>query len=292
MAVIQCGRIEIAYEITGNGKKGSIILIRGQGTQLIHWPKSFYETFVEQDFKVLRFDNRDTGLSGKFDRIDDQQLGDFKKRIAGRENIDPPYTLEDMALDVINLMNSLNIDTVHIVGISMGGVIAQLMAANHPSRILSMTSIMSGSGGFDHNLIDVLWSMRLSRKAFIQEWIKYVREFGSRKYFENDAHSRRIAAEAYDRCYAPNGANRQLLALFSIKNLKDLARTISVPSLVVHGADDLLISPERGRETAELIPNAKFKLIDGMGHDIPPALGKPLAEIVLDHILSTAEVRS
>lgn len=189
-------------------------------------------------------------------------------------------------------MNSLNIDTVHIVGISMGGVIAQLMAANHPSQILSMTSIMSGSGGFDHNLIDVLWSMRLSRKAFIQEWVKYVRKFGSRKYFESDAHSRRIAVEAYDRCYAPNGANRQLLALFSIKNLKDLARTISVPSLVVHGADDWLISPERGRETAELIPNAKFKLIDGMGHDIPPALGKPLAEIVLDHILSTAEVRS
>jgi len=138
-----------------------------------------------------------------------------------------------MALDVVALMDGLDIDTAHIAGISMGGFIAQLLAAKYPSRVLSMTSIMSGSGSVDPALIDALWSVRRSRETFIQEWVEYVRQFGSKKYFEGDNYSRRIAAAAFDRCYSPDGANRQLLAIFSRKNTRDLVRTISVPTLVV-----------------------------------------------------------
>jgi pimeloyl-ACP methyl ester carboxylesterase len=145
---------------------------------------------------------------------------------------------------------------------------------------------MSGSGPVDATLIDALWSARRSREVFIQEWVQYVRQFGSKKYFEGDDYSRRIAAAAFDRCYSPDGANRQLLAIFSKKTTRDGIRTISVPTLVVHGAGDLLIPPAKGKETADLIPGAKFQLIDGMGHDIPPGLGKPLAEVVLAHIRS------
>ena len=284
MGIIQIGRVEIAYETSGSGEVGVVILIRGQGTQLIHWPKSFYEAFSTQGFLTIRFDNRDTGLSGKFDHIAGQELEALKRRIAAGEEIDPPYTMDDMTLDVIALMDELDIDTAHIVGMSMGGFIAQLLALKCPSRVVSMTSIMSGS--VDPTLIDALWSVPRSREAFIQEWVEYVRQYGSKKYFEGDDDSRRVAAAAFDRCYSPDGANRQLLAVFSMKNTRDQVKTISVPTLVVHGGGDLLIPPARGREIADFIPGATFKLIDGMGHDIPPGLGKPLAEIVLAHIRS------
>jgi pimeloyl-ACP methyl ester carboxylesterase len=287
MGIVQAGWAEIAYETSGSGEAGDVILIRGQGTQLIHWPESLYEAFSTRGFRTIQFDNRDTGLSGKFDHIAGQELEALKRRITAGEEIDPPYTMDDMALDVIALMDGLDIDTVHIAGISMGGFIAQLLAAKYPSRVLSMTSIMSGSGPVDPTLIDALWSVRKSREAFIHEWIEYVRQFGSKKYFEGDDYSRRIATAAFDRCYSPDGANRQLLAVFSMKNTRDQVKTISVPALVIHGTGDLLIPPARGKETADLIPGATFKLIDGMGHDIPPGLGKPLAEIVLARIQST-----
>jgi pimeloyl-ACP methyl ester carboxylesterase len=286
LGIIPTERIDIAYETSGSGEAGVVILIRGQGSQLIHWPKSFYEAFSTRGFRTIRFDNRDTDLSGKFDHIAGRELEALKQRIAAGEEIDPPYTLDDMALDVIALMDGLDINSAHIAGISMGGFIAQLLAAKYPSRMLSMTTIMSGSEPLDATLIDALWSVRRSREVFVQEWVDYVRQFGSKKYFEGDDYSRRIAAAAFDRCYSPDGANRQLLAIFSRKTTWDWVRTISVPTLVVHGAGDLLIPPAKGKETANLIPGARFQLIDGMGHDIPPGLGKPLAEIVLSHIRS------
>jgi pimeloyl-ACP methyl ester carboxylesterase len=289
MEIRQPGRSKIAYEASGSGEAGVVILIRGQGTQLIHWPESFYEAFSNCGFRTIRFDNRDTGLSAKFDGIAGRQLEALKQRLAAGEEIDPPYTLEDMALDVVELMDELDIETAHIVGISMGGFIAQLLAAQYPSRVLSMTSIMSGSGPVDPSLIDSLWSVPVSREAYIQEWVAYIRQFGSPQYFEGDDYSRRMAAAAFDRCYSPDGANRQLLAIFSRKNPKQWVKSISVPTLVVHGSDDLLISPSRGRETARLIPGATFQLIDGMGHDTPPRLGKTLAEIVLRHIRLNAK---
>jgi pimeloyl-ACP methyl ester carboxylesterase len=287
METVQTGRIEIAYEASGSGEAGVVILIRGQGTQLIHWPESFYEAFSTRGFLTIRFDNRDTGLSSKFDSIAGQKLEALKRRLVAGEDIDPPYTMDDMALDVIALMDGLDIETAHIIGMSMGGFIAQLLAAKYPTRVLSMTSIMSGSGHIDPTLIDSLWSVPRSRDEYIQEWIEYIRQFGSKKYFEGDDYSRRIAAAAFDRCYLPDGANRQLLAIFSRKNPSGWVKSISVPTLVVHGSDDLLIPPSRGRETARLIPGATFQLVDGMGHDIPPCLGKQLAEIVLTHIQLT-----
>ena len=284
MGITQTGPVQIAFETSGSGEAGVVILIRGQGSQMIHWPESFYGEFTTRGFRTIRFDNRDTGLSGKFDHIASQELEALKRRIIIGEEIDPPYAMDDMALDVIALMDELDIDTAHIVGVSMGGFIAQLLAEKYPSRVLSMTSIMSCSGSVDATLLDTLWSVRRSREAAIEEWVEYIRQFGSKKYFEGDDYSRRVAAAAFDRCYSPDGANRQVLAIFSMKSTREQVRTISVPTLVVHGDGDLLIPPARGRETADLIPGATFKLIEGVGHDIPPGLGKPLAEIILAHI--------
>lgn len=286
MGILKTDRIEIAHETSGSGEAGHVILIRGQATQLIHWTKSFYESFSDQGFQAIRFDNRDTGLSTKFDHIAGQELEALKQRIVAGEKIEPPYTMDDMVGDVIALMDGLEIDKAHIVGISMGGFIAQLLAASYPARVVSMTSIMSASGIIDPNHINTLWSFTRSRDVFIEEWVEYVRLFGSKKYFEGDDYSRRIAAAAFDRYYSPDGANRQLMAIFSMKNTQERIKSITVPTLVVHGAGDKLIPPEKDKETADLIPAATFELIDGMGHDFPPGLGKPLSEIVLAHIQS------
>ena len=132
MPIIQAGNIQLAYEESGSGEAGTVILIRGQGTQMIHWPASFYNAFAEQGFRTVRFDNRDTGLSEKFDHIGDQELENIRKQIAAGDNFDPPYTLDDMVLDVIHLMDALNIEKAHIVGISMGGIITQVLAAKYP----------------------------------------------------------------------------------------------------------------------------------------------------------------
>ena len=287
MGIIKTGPVQIAFETSGSGEAGVVILIRGQGSQMIHWPESFYESFSTRGFRTIRFDNRDAGLSGKFDHIAGQELETLKRRLALEEEIDPPYTMDDMVLDVIALMDELEIDKAHIAGVSMGGFIVQLLAAKYPFRVLSMTSMMSCSGPVDVTLLDTLWSVRKSREEVIEEWVEYVHQFGSNKYFEGDEYSRRIAAAAFDRCYSPDGANRQVLAIFSMKNTREQVKTISVPTLVVHGADDQLIPPAKGRETADLIPGATFNLIEGVGHDIPPGLGKPLAEIILEHIRST-----
>ncbi|MCG6909055.1 MAG: alpha/beta fold hydrolase [Deltaproteobacteria bacterium] len=287
MPIIQAGKIKLYYEESGGGEAGAVVLIRGQGTQMVHWPATFYDAFAACGYRTVRFDNRDTGLSQKFDHIGDAELAAIRRKIAAGEAFDPPYTLDDMALDVIHLMDALDIAKAHIAGISMGGFISQVLAAKYPSRVASMTSIMSSSGGnLDPQLIDRLWSQRVSRETYIQEWVEYIRTFGSPKYAAGDAHSREAAAAAYDRCYSPDGANRQLLAIFSAggMGLPSLVRTIAVPALVVHGSDDGLIPPEKGRETAELIPNATFRLVEGMGHDTPPDLGPPLADIVLAHM--------
>jgi proline iminopeptidase len=287
MSIIHTGKIEIAYEETGPRDGAAVLLVRGQGTQLIHWPEEFYNAFASSGYRTVRFDNRDTGLSSKFDQMTGQQLADMWNRAASGKDFQPPYTLDDMAADVIDLMDALNIDAAHIVGISMGGVISQLTAARYGQRVLSLTSVMSGSRKIDPTLIADLWAVPKPREDTIEEWVEYVRSFGSPGYEAGDEYARRQGAAAYDRCYAPEGANRQILAICAATNVADLIKSITVPTLVVHGADDLLIPPEYGRLTAELIPGATFKLVEGMGHDIPPALGQPLSAIIIEHIRST-----
>jgi len=286
MGIIDTGQIEIAYEENGPVDGQAVILIRGQGTQMIHWPEEFYEPFAAAGYRTVRFDNRDTGLSSKFDRISGKELAHMWEQATSGKTFQPPYTLENMVDDVICLMDALNIDKAHIVGISMGGVISQLMAARYDKRVRSLTSVMSASRSIDPALIADLWTIPKPREEAIEEWVDYMHTYGSKAMLADDAYYRQQAAAAYDRCYAPDGANRQILAICATAGISELIRTISVPTLVVHGAGDLLIPAEAGRETAQLIPGARFELIEGMGHDIPPALGQPLSTIIIDHIRS------
>jgi pimeloyl-ACP methyl ester carboxylesterase len=145
---------------------------------------------------------------------------------------------------------------------------------------------MSASRSIDPALIAELWTVPKPRNEAIQEWVDYMHTYGSKAMLADDDYYRQQAATAYDRCYCPDGANRQILAICATTNVADMAGTITVPTLVVHGAEDLLVPPDAGRETAHLIPNAKFELIEGMGHDIPPALGNTLSAIIIDYIRS------
>ena len=287
MGILNTGKIKIAYEENGPVDGNAVILIRGQGTQLIHWPPEFCEPFADAGYRTVRFDNRDTGLSTKFDQLSGKDLENMWMLASEGKDFHPPYTLDDMVHDVIALMNDLNISQAHIVGISMGGVISQLLAARHGDRVRSLTSVMSASRKIDPALIADLWTDPKPREEAIEEWVEYMHTFGSKDMLADDDYYRQQAADAYDRCYAPEGANRQILAICALSNVNERVQTISVPTLVVHGAVDQLVPPEAGRETAELIPNAKFKLIEGMGHDIPPALGQPLSALIIDHIRST-----
>lgn len=286
MGIINTGKIDIAYEESGPADGEVVILIRGQGTQLIHWPEEFYEPFAASGYRTVRFDNRDTGLSSKFDDLSGKELEQMWKQASSGKAFQPPYTLDDMVNDVIGLMDALYIDTAHIVGISMGGVIAQLISARYGDRVRSLTSVMSASRSIDPALIAELWTVPKPRDEAIQEWVDYMHAYGSKAMLADDEYYRQQAATAYDRCYSTDGPNRQILAICATSNVNALARTITTPTLVVHGAGDLLVPPEAGRETAQLIPGAKFELIEGMGHDIPPALGQPLSSIIIDHIRS------
>ena len=286
MSIINTGKIDIAYEESGPADGKAVILIRGQGTQLIHWPQEFYEPFAAAGYRTVRFDNRDAGLSGKFDNLSGEELVQMREQASSGKAFQAPYNLDDMVNDVIGLMDVLHMDKSHVVGMSMGGIIAQLISAHHSDRVRSLTSVMSASRSIDPALIADLWTVPKPRDEAIQEWVDYMHTYGSKAVLADDEYYRQQAATAYDRCYSPDGANRQILAICATSNLTERVQTISIPTLVVHGAGDQLVPPEAGRQTAELIPNSKFKLIEGMGHDIPPALGSTLSTIILDHIRS------
>jgi pimeloyl-ACP methyl ester carboxylesterase len=284
MGIIDTGQIKIAYAESGPSDGNAVILIRGQGTQMVHWPEEFYEPFAAAGYRTVRFDNRDTGLSSKFDRLCGQELVHMWEQATAGKDFHPPYTLDDMVNDVVGLLDALDIDKAHVVGISMGGVIAQLITARHGNRVRPLTSVMSASRSIDPALIADLWTTPKPREEAIEEWVDYMHTFGSKAMLADDEYCRQQAAAAFDRCYAPDGANRQILAICAASNVSELVRSIAAPTLVVHGAGDLLVPPEAGQETAQLIPDAKFELIEGMGHDIPPALGQPLSTIIIDHI--------
>ncbi|MBY9013645.1 MAG: alpha/beta hydrolase, partial [Candidatus Lokiarchaeota archaeon] len=231
---------------------------------------------VDKGFYVIRFDNRDVGLSTKFEEAG---VPNIMKEIMARQQgelTSPPYTVEDMADDAVGLLDTLNIKKAHICGASMGGMIVQIIALRHPTRVLSLTSIMSTTG--NPNLPQakpeamqvLLKPAPTEREAYIEETVKRRRIlYGSGfPYPEDDA--REFAAITYDRSFYPQGMVRQLSAIVGTENRVSKLGSIKVPTLVIHGGDDPLVPVEGGKETAECIPGAELVIIEGMGHSLPP----------------------
>lgn len=258
MPTTKNGAVEIYYDTFGDPSNPTLLLINGLGSQCINYADEWCQRFVDQGYHVVRFDNRDTGLSSKLDDTD--------------------YALADMANDAIAVLDAVGAEQAHVMGLSMGGMIVQRLAIDHPGRLLSVTSVMSRTGEEEYGqsapdaLAVLMAPPAESREEYIENHVKALRVYGSKPEWLDDDISRDRAAAAYDRCFCPPGVGRQMMAVMRDGSRADDLRKVTVPTLVLHGSRDTLIDPSGGRRTAELIPGARYVEIEGMGHDYPPAV--------------------
>ena len=283
---VQENEIEICYDTFGKDTNPPIILIMGLGEQMVTWEEAFCKEIANQGYFVIRFDNRDVGLSTKFE---DAPVPDLIALMQG-EDVEVPYKLIDMAKDTIGLMDSLEIDKAHLCGISMGGMIAQAIAIDYPERVLSLTSIMSTTGNPElppptpEATAALLEPPEPEREAYINQRVKMWRIFdGGVLPFDEESIRNRIG-RSYDRSFYPLGTLRQLAAIQASGNRKNALKSINIPSLVIHGDADPLVPIECGRDTAEAIPGAKFVSVDGMGHNIPLSLAPQIITEIISLI--------
>jgi pimeloyl-ACP methyl ester carboxylesterase len=287
--------IRIAYDQFGDTSHPAILLIMGLGTQMISWPEIFCQGLADKGYRVLRFDNRDIGLSSKMH--DAKIPGLMKMMLYARLGlkVDVPYKLIDMANDAVGLMDGLNIEKAHIIGASMGGMIAQLVAAHYPKRTLSLTSIMSTSGrrslpGPSLKILQQMAKRSATNEAdYLDNAMQLWALIGSPDYLPAPEELRERISINYRRSYYPPGYMRQVAAIAASGDRVELLKRITTPTLIIHGRADQLVPEKCGIDTAELIPNAQLELIDGMGHDLPKPLLSRFIDLIDSHALNPAQ---
>jgi pimeloyl-ACP methyl ester carboxylesterase len=273
--------IELEYETFGDPAARPLLLITGLGAQMISWDEPFCQLLAGRGFHVVRFDNRDSGLST---RMETAGAPDMAAAFSGDPH--PAYQLDDLAADAVGLLDSLGIPAAHVVGASMGGFIAQLVTLNHPDRVLSLTSIMSGPGGPDAVPPKPEGAALLAapppptREERIQQAMTIHRTLAGSGDQLDDAVERARAQRAVDRAYYPMGTGRQLVAILAAGSRIERLKKVRVPTLVIHGTDDVLVPVENGRLVAEAVPGARLIEIDGMGHDVPKRVWPVVADAI------------
>jgi proline iminopeptidase len=291
MPTLNANGIRIAFDTSGDPKAAPLLLVHGLGMQLSHWPDEFVDGLVELGFYVIRFDNRDSGLSTKFEQAGVPNLSIAALKSTLGWPLRAAYRLDDMAEDAIGVLSALGVARAHVVGVSMGGMIAQILAARYPQRILSLTSIMSSScrrglPGPEKKLRKLL-SRRPGNPAdvesIIDQGIEVMRAIGSPSYPTPERLLRRRVARSVRRSYCPGGVARQMLAIAASGDRCAQLATITAPSLVIHGAADPLVPLACGEDTASRIPGARLEIIEGMGHDLPPQLAERLLALIDAH---------
>jgi pimeloyl-ACP methyl ester carboxylesterase len=281
--------IELEYDTFGSSSDPALLLVMGFTAQMTLWDEAFCQQLADGRRFVIRFDNRDVGLSTKLDgqAVDMTAILGALFGDGSLEMPPVPYTLSDFSNDAFGVLDALGIEKAHIVGASMGGMIVQTMAIEHPERVLTMTSIMSTTGEREYGqaapeaMQALLTPPPTERDAYVENSASVSKVFSSPRYFDPDKTKVRAAA-AYDRSFYPEGATRQMAAIAASGNRADALRALRVPTLVIHGAADTLITPSGGLRTAELVPGANLLLLDDMGHDLP----EPLWPIIVDAIVS------
>jgi pimeloyl-ACP methyl ester carboxylesterase len=280
--------IEIAYEVIGRPQDRPLLLVMGLGTQMIHWDDELCALLAARGHRVIRFDNRDVGLSTKLaDRGAPNVIAAFAAAARGG-TVESAYTLRDMAADTAGLLDALGIASAHVVGASLGGMIAQTLALEHPARVRSLTSIMSTPGDRDlpgatpPAAVALLTPVPADREGNVARALQVFRAIGSPGFPFDEARVRERAARAYDRCFHPAGSARQLVAILAADGRREALRTLRVPTLVIHGADDPLVPLACGVDTAEAIPGAERLIIEGMGHDLPRAVWPRIVDAIAE----------
>jgi pimeloyl-ACP methyl ester carboxylesterase len=284
MAFAHNGDLEIYYETFGSPSQPPLLLVNGLGSQCINYRSEWCERFAAHGFFVIRYDNRDVGLSSKFSHVQpDVTL--LVHRLGEGQVVDVPYGLSDMAADGLAVLDDLDIDRAHVMGVSMGGRIVQIMAIEHPDRVLSLTSVMSSTGDPEvgqsspEALKQIMAPPSRDRDGYIAAQLAGLRIWGSPACYDEERLAAN-AAEAYDRCFDPAGTARQMMALIASGSRSAELGAVQLPTLVVHGDADTLVDASGGRRTADAIPGAHFVLLAGMGHDYPPAYWDQIIDLV------------
>ncbi len=290
MPSVAANGITIEYEDLGPADGDPILLIMGLGQQLTSWPTAFCQMLTEAGHRVIRFDNRDTGFSTRFDEAGPQNAMEIMAQVAQGHSPTVPYLVCDMADDAAGLIDALGLGPVHAVGVSMGGMIAQELAHRHPDKVSTLTSIMSSSGNPDlpsgsEEAVAVLMSSPddpNNRDSILDNLVEGRKITGSPGFMDPDWVIRANAAIGVDRADYPVGVTRHLAAVVAAGSRVEKLKSIDKPAHVIHGKDDPLIPVEGGMDTAEHLANAKLTVIDGMGHD----LATRLQPILADHIIT------
>lgn len=282
--------IELEYDTFGSPDDPALLLVMGFGAQMTAWPPGFCERLAAAGRYVIRFDNRDCGLSSKLDGVRVDSAAVMMAAASGAELPPVPYTLSDMAADAIGLLDALGIDRAHVAGASMGGMIVQTMAIEQPERLLSVTSIMStiGDPAYGASAPEAIQVLLRPPPADRDTYVSNAVDFGvwaSKKYFDADL-AREQAGASYDRSFYPEGSTRQLAAIYASGDRSEALVGVQTPFLVIHGLDDTLIDPSGGRRTAELVPGAHLLLVSDMGHDLP----EPLWPLITSAIVGVGDM--
>jgi pimeloyl-ACP methyl ester carboxylesterase len=282
--------LEIEYETMGDPAGAPVLLVMGLGGQLTRWPDALCRAIADAGHHVIRFDNRDVGLSSKMSHAGRPRLVGAAVRATLGLPVRAPYTLDDMALDAVGLLDALGVERAHVVGASMGGMIAQILAAKHARRVRSLVCAMSTSGS--RKLPGPRWDIRLrllkrfprtGREAQIRAAMDIYARIGSPGYPLSEEELRARVTRDYDRCYYPAGYARQLLAVLASGDREHLLGAISSPTLIIHGAQDPLVPVAAAHDLHRHIPGARVEIIEGMGHDLPPPLVPRLARLIVQH---------
>ena len=288
MPTVQANGIELYYEDVGQGEP--MLLVMGLGAQMVFWDPLFIRGLVERGFRVISYDNRDVGLSSHLHHLPVPRLRPMLARAAVRLPVAAPYLLDDMAADAVALLDALDIDSAHVLGVSMGGMIAQILATAHAPRVRTMTSIMSHPGDAlsrfakPRALRALFKPMARDRAGAIERYLDIRRALSGPRFAFDEAYWRERANLAFDRAVYPRGFLRHVAAITAAKSRVPALRASSMPALVVHGTKDPLVLPRGGRATARALQNARLLMIDGMGHELPP----PVYDLLIDGVAALA----
>jgi pimeloyl-ACP methyl ester carboxylesterase len=282
------GDVEICYETVGDDADPAVMFVAGLGAQLISWPDEWCQAFADAGRYVIRFDNRDCGLSTKLTGVPVDLPGVMAAWAAGAPMPAVPYLLADMARDAVAVLDDLAIETADVVGASLGGMIAQTVAIEHGDRVRTLTSIMSSTGepAYYQSVPEVramlLDPLPDGRDAVVAATVERARAMSSPRYFRPDEAADRARA-AYDRSFFPEGLRRQTAAIRASGSRDEKLCALEIPTLVIHGRADTLILPSAGEHTAEIVAGANLLLVHDMGHDLPRPLWPLLVDAILSH---------